>query len=105
MANRLTQYRLRLNNQQPRKDKHMNKVEALQAMKFYKEKLYNGIFNDKIEAFDVATEAIDKQIPKPFYKKETHDSECPSCGSMLLADIFGYTGKYCRDCGQRVEPY
>lgn len=83
----------------------MNKVEALQAMKFYKEKLYNGIFKDKIEAFDVAIEAIDKQIPKPFYKEEAHDSKCPSCGSMLLEDIFGGTGNYCRNCGQRVEPY
>ena len=42
----------------------MTVKEAKQAMKFYKEKLYNGIFYDKIDAFDVAISALEKQIPK-----------------------------------------
>ena len=52
----------------------MKKIEAIQAMKFYKEKLYNGIFKDKIKAFDVAINALEKQIPKaPIHIHEEYE--------------------------------
>lgn len=39
----------------------MTTKEAIKALYFYKTKLYNGIYNDKIEAFDIAIEALKKQ--------------------------------------------
>lgn len=39
----------------------MTREEAIWAMQFYKEKLYNGIFNQHIEAFDVAISALREQ--------------------------------------------
>ena len=39
----------------------MTREEAIWAMRFYKEKLYNGIFNQYIGAFDVAISALREQ--------------------------------------------
>ena len=39
----------------------MTREEAIWAMQFYKEKLYNGIFNQHIKAFDVAISALREQ--------------------------------------------
>jgi len=36
----------------------MTREEAIKAMCFYREKLYNGIFNQYIEAFDFAISAL-----------------------------------------------
>lgn len=38
----------------------MTVQETIQAMKFYKQKLYNGIFNQFIKAFDVAIQALEE---------------------------------------------
>ena len=39
----------------------MTREEAIRAMQFYKEKLYNGIFNQYIDAFDMAITALRQQ--------------------------------------------
>lgn len=39
----------------------MTNEEAIRAMQFYKEKLYNGIFNQYIDAFDMAISALRQQ--------------------------------------------
>ena len=39
----------------------MTREEAIRAMQFYKEKLYNGIFNQYIDAFDMAISALRQQ--------------------------------------------
>ena len=39
----------------------MTREEAIRAMQFYKEKLYNGIFNQYIDAFDMAISALQQQ--------------------------------------------
>ena len=39
----------------------MTRSEAIRAMQFYKEKLYNGIFNQYIDAFDMAISALRQQ--------------------------------------------
>ena len=39
----------------------MTREEAIRAMQFYKEKLYNGTFNQYIDAFDVAISALRQQ--------------------------------------------
>ncbi len=84
----------------------MTTQETIQAMKFYKAKLYNGIFNDKIGAFDVAISALEKQIPK----KAEHDdgvwSICPNCGGSVANDSEeAHNGEtsYCDHCGQAID--
>ena len=66
----------------------MTPQEAIKAMKFYKEKLYNGIFNQYISAFDVAISALEKQIPKKPLQACGHATDktmnyCPVCGQAL----------------------
>lgn len=39
----------------------MDRAEAIKALQFYKQKLYNGIYNQHIEAFDVAIAALREQ--------------------------------------------
>lgn len=51
----------------------MTTKEAIRALYFYKTKLYNGIYNDKIEAFDIAIKALKKQQEEEnvsLFKKE-----------------------------------
>ena len=74
----------------------MTREEAIWAMQFYKEKLYNGIFNQYIEAFDMAISALREQ--------EKRSKGCEHClsevnKSMMLAH--GYA--CCTDCGRRLE--
>ena len=92
----------------------MKPQEAIQAMLFYKEKLYNGIFKEKIDAFDVAISALEKQIPKKptpqivkggkrligngWWCNGTTVYKCPCCNSWITQ-----TYKYCIDCGQALD--
>lgn len=39
----------------------MDRAGAIKALQFYKQKLYNGIYNQHIEAFDVAISALREQ--------------------------------------------
>ena len=75
----------------------MTYEEAIKAMRFYKEKLYNGIFNQFIAAFDVAISALEKQIPKkPENREGTTYFYCPCCDSNNAYE-------YCGDCGQALD--
>ena len=52
---------------------------------------------DYHEAFDVAIEALEKQIPKKPFEGNVHIVYlCPNCHSL------NYTTPYCRHCGQRI---
>ena len=97
----------------------MTPQEAIKAMKFYKEKLYNGIFNQFIAAFDVAISALEKQIPKKTTEEENnrgidisgeYDIDfnlcCPVCGAIVgtyEAGVNEYFENYCSNCGQAID--
>lgn len=52
-----------------------------------------------IEYFETAIEALEKQLPKkPVLKRNAYGgiSVCPICGASDY-------GKYCRQCGQRID--
>lgn len=79
----------------------MTLEKAIEAMKFYKEKLYNGIFNQFIAAFDIAISALEKQIPKKTLWGGTNNASwrsCPECHSRE-----NKTHKYCSQCGQKLS--
>lgn len=66
--------------------------EAIEALRFYQLKLYNGIYREKTGAFDVAISALEKQIPEPPKVAEGNDADgfwrpdrlfCPTCGKAI----------------------
>lgn len=101
----------------------MNQNEAIKGLMFLKEKLYNGIYADRLDCIDYAIsalkeiqqyreigtveecrEAMKKQKPK---KPTDYDGDlgyfkCPSCGCSIMADEFS-DHKYCLNCGQKLE--
>lgn len=62
----------------------MTKAEAIEALQFYKSKLYNGIFNQYIAAFDVAIEALNQQIEGKVGSNGSGCTDCPvtECSSQ-----------------------
>ncbi len=54
-------------------------------------------FDGTVSAYDLAIEALEKQIPKKVIKYNyTTDVCCPYCGEVVLYS-------YCRNCGQRLN--
>jgi tRNA(Ile2) C34 agmatinyltransferase TiaS len=82
----------------------MTTIEAIEAMVFYKQKLYNGIYNEYISAFDNAISALDKQRPM---KLDVYDddcrADCPMCGRAFENNVNEWGCKYCPDCGQTLD--
>lgn len=74
-----------------------NKIQlAIDAMKFFKVKLFNGIFKEYIGNFDTAIEALEKQLPqKPV--KARNEIVCPRCRTLVGSS------PYCRYCGQALD--
>ena len=89
----------------------MTRKEAIWAMQFYKEKLYNGIFGQYIGAFDVAISALKEQpvVHGRWKFGKNHgefvETECTACGSLLLVkwidELSNY--RYCPNCGARMD--
>lgn len=65
----------------------------------YPNEFIRGTENVRL-ALDDAIEAMKKQIPKKIAGGHGR-MECPSCGASLNSE-YGH-GKYCEDCGQRLE--
>lgn len=59
-------------------------------------------FEEICEAYDLAVEALEKQIPKKVNLYVGNDAVCPSCNKRLR----GYEGMkiaYCKFCGQLIK--
>jgi hypothetical protein len=57
----------------------------------------DGIGELDVVAFNMALNALRKQIPKkPTFRKGTTYSFCPNCGSDQIHD-------YCGTCGQKID--
>ena len=71
---------------------------AIDAMKFFKQKLNNGIYGEFVGNFDTAISALEKQIPKkPLHWDDCEQFyiECPCCGKRYDSRL-GYKGcPYC----------
>lgn len=61
------------------------------------------------EAFDMAIEALEKQIPKdvifvhPLQKDDDGDYMCPSCETGTVYNAYGKKSLYCPYCGQALK--
>ena len=100
----------------------MTKNETIKGLMFLKEKLYNGIFQDRLNCIDLAIDALEevqkyRQIgtveecreamekQKGMQVNEIHVDEyfCPACGSENNNGDFGVPGDhYCPICGQAI---
>lgn len=84
----------------------MNDINSLKAASLYIESLndrnaYSPEALDRLRmAVDHAEYALEKQQPKKIICKKGWLS-CPTCNACLSKE-YGY-GKYCEDCGQRLE--
>lgn len=64
------------------------------------------------KAFDVAIQAVKKQMPKkPYYEGDGYadgelvydQAKCPVCGHEFEYGINDWGCNYCSDCGQRLD--
>ena len=77
---------------------------AIDAMKFFKEKLHNGIYGEFVGNFDTAISALEKRIPK----KPRADNDgwlcCPNCNETFpMFDSLHKRLNCCGCCGQRLD--
>ena len=67
-----------------------------------------GTFREQKEAFSVAINALEKQIPKKVNLRHIRkydgfdDGECPNCGMSVSRDCDG-DDVFCPDCGQKLD--
>lgn len=65
-------------------------------------KIMQDTYQDNIDAFDMAIEALEKQTPMPT-RLECDGPEqwlvCPSCGDTGVED----ERPYCKECGQKID--
>ena len=55
------------------------------------------------QAFDVAIQALEKQIPQKVQEKHIDEYICPACGEENSGcDEGKITDRYCPKCGQRL---
>ena len=108
----------------------MGETEVIKGLMFLKEKLYNGIFQDRLKCIDLAIDALEEvqkyrqigtveecreAVEKQAQKKCAIDScpdhthyKCPSCGQIELSIYkhgfprLGRITKYCENCGQSL---
>jgi formate dehydrogenase maturation protein FdhE len=96
----------------------MTEIEAINEMNKMHPKTYkmvNGRLqggfddheSDKGVAFDMAVQALEKQIPqkvKNSGERIPFEWYCPTCGEVLCDDGYKDTGiKYCDQCGQKLD--
>ncbi len=71
-------------------------VCTINAMSFFKSKLHNGIYGHMTGYFDVAIEALEKQVPKAPVSTG-REIVCPTCRTLVGSS------PYCRYCGQALD--
>ena len=60
-----------------------------------------GSYDRLQAAFDMAIEALQKQIPKKPIFSGLY--ACPCCRTIMLQVAFESKGKHCKECGQKLD--
>lgn len=71
------------------------------SLEYFKNRLSKTLSDKRREAYQDATEALEKQILKKPIEHETKFAqiyECPSCGYI---DVYGQ--EHCDNCGQKLD--
>ncbi len=77
----------------------MSREEAIKLIDNLKGMIDDTQGSDYDKAFNMAIEALEKQIQK----KPLNNIEYPSCPSCNRAFYFGCIDKYCSECGQAIK--
>lgn len=80
----------------------MTPKEAIEQLRWIEEGELHRYFNeDDFDAFDLAVEALEKQVPEnALPEKRYYDfGKCPRCGVIFTDD----STKYCGNCGQAID--
>ena len=70
--------------------------------------IHKAILEIKKKAFQMALQALEKQIPKKVQLRHIRkfdgfdDGECTTCGNIVSRDCDG-TDNFCPDCGQKLD--
>lgn len=86
-------------------------MDTQKAIEYFSGKLERTLSNRRRKAYELALEALEKQIPKKVKIKEWSPSVCPSCGYELSESVCDGYYKHptllerCPnpDCGQRLD--
>ena len=88
-------------------------MTAQEALAWFKEELKDGKCSDncrQCNAYEVAIEALEKQIPKKPYKRKEHkqnDYYCTVCrrylGDEMELKYACLQPEYCQHCGQALD--
>ena len=102
----------------------MNIKETVDGLMFFKQKLFNGIFSEKISCFDEAITALEElqqyraigtveecKVARERMKQKKSNSynfdfsyfECPNCGNLIYFTDDVATHKFCLICGQALS--
>lgn len=76
-------------------------MDTQKAIEYFSGKLERTLSNRRRQAYEVALEALEKQVPKKAIEHETKFApayECPSCGCI---DVYGQEN--CDECGQKIK--
>lgn len=98
--------------------------KVINGLNFLKEKLYNGIYADRLDCIDYAIsalkevqqyreigtveecrKAVEKQKAKNPVKDKYHHNCCPNCG-WIVSGEGGYGEEFCphcENCGQAIQ--
>ena len=77
----------------------MTLEKAVQILKIAKAEIEWNYSLEYQEAFDIAIDAIEKQIPKKIKMKDDYTPICPVCGEEV------WDMDWCNSCGQRIGDY
>ena len=76
-------------------------MDTQKAIEYFSGKLERTLSSRRRQAYEVALEALEKQVPKKAIEHETKFVpvyECPSCGCI---DVYGQEN--CDECGQKIK--
>lgn len=93
------------------------KNDIERAIEYLKDRKHSQITDWKVKSYDLAIQALEKQMPKkPFsrpYCEEEFDSGtdyiCPNCKEMIVGSYTSdfkewvYRVDYCSNCGQKID--
>ena len=76
-------------------------MDTQKAIEYFSGKLERTLSSRRRQAYEVALEALEKQVPKKAIEHETKFApvyEYPSCGCI---DVYGQ--EQCDNCGQKLD--
>lgn len=76
-------------------------IKELKECREFAEKRGSYYGEKAIPTYDLAIEAIEKQIPKK--PTDCDGYYCPNCGARVDDDGRGYEQPYCMECSQAID--